>query len=305
MAVSNKLLQGERSEIDFNSEDYPESLREIPDPPKKIRVVGNVSALEQGLGIIGARKATPYGKGCASHFGELCAKNNVTVISGGAMGCDCASMKAAVEAGGVTVGFLASIDDVYPKSNFSLFQKVIDSGGAVVSENEWDACCLPYMFRARNRLIAGLSKAILIVEAGVPSGTFSTADDALDANRDVLAVPGSITSKNSAGSNRLIYQGATPIIDDETFLDELNRLFGCLKSKPVPREIDKIELTEIDRRILEAVNASNLTVDEMIALAEGVMLPEEAMSWMMLWIAKAKSAGWIAQYPDGTYGAKV
>ena len=284
MAVSNKLLQGERCEIDFNSEDYPESLREIPDPPKKLRIVGNVSALEEGLGIIGARKATPYGKGCASHFGELCAKNNVTVISGGALGCDCASMKAALEAGGKTVGFLASIDDVYPKSNFTLFQKVIDSGGAVVSENEWEVRCLPYMFRARNRLIAGLSKAILIVEAGVPSGTFSTADDALDANRDVLAVPGSITSKNSAGSNRLIYQGATPIIDDETFLDELNRLFGCLKSKPVPKELDSVE---------------------MIALAEGVVLPDEVMSWMMLWIAKAKSAGWIAQYPDGTYGPKV
>ena len=305
MAQVSKTLQGERFEIDFNSEDYPESLKEIPDPPKKLRVVGNVSALEQGLGIIGARKATPYGKSCATHFGELCAKNGVTVVSGGALGCDCASMKAALEAGGVTVGFLASIDDVYPKSNFSLFQRIIDSGGAVVSENDWGVCCLPYMFRARNRLIAGLSKAILIVEAGVPSGTFSTADDALDANRDVLAVPGSITSKNSAGSNRLIYQGATPIIDDETFLDELNRLFGCLKSKPVPKELDSAELTEVDRRILEAVNASNLTVDEMIALAEGVMLPDEAMSWMMLWIAKAKSAGWIAQYPDGTYGPKV
>ena len=80
MASSNKILKGERSEIDFNSVDYPESLKEIPDPPKKLRVVGNISALEQGLGIIGARKATPYGKSCATHFGELCAKNGVTVV---------------------------------------------------------------------------------------------------------------------------------------------------------------------------------------------------------------------------------
>ena len=73
----------------------------------------------------------------------------------------------------------------------------------------------------------------------------------------------------------------------------------------MPKELDSVELTDVDRRILEAVNASNLTVDEMIALAEGVVLPDEVMSWMMLWIAKAKSAGWIAQYPDGTYGPKV
>lgn len=305
VAEFTKKLKGERSIIDIKSREFPKALKEIPEPPNKLFIVGDVSSLEEGLGIIGARKATPYGKSCATHFGELCAKNGVTVISGGALGCDCASMRAAVEAGGKSIGFVASIDDVYPKCNFSLFQKIIDTGGAIVSENTWDACSLPFMFRMRNRLIAGLSKAILIVEAGIPSGTFSTADDALEANRDVLAVPGSITSRNSSGSNRLIYQGATPIIDDETFLDELNRLFGCLKSKPISKSIAEEKLTEVDKRILEAVNASNLTVDEMISLAEGVSMGDNAMSWMMLWIAKAKSAGWIAQYPDGTYGPKV
>ena len=303
--MSQKKLKGERFVLDKDSKDFPRALLDIADVPKKLYCIGDISALQQGLGIIGARKATPYGKGIASHFGEICAKNNVAVISGGALGCDCASMKACIDAGGKTVGFLASIDDVYPKSNFSLFQRVIDSGGILVSENDWETPSLPYMFRARNRLIAGLSKAILIVEAGVPSGTFSTADDALEANRDVLAVPGSITSKNSAGSNRLIYQGATPIIDDETFFDELNRLFGCLKSKPVKTATIEQNLTENDKTILSAINASNLTVDEIISLATSMVSADEAMSFVMLWIAKAKSHGWIAQYPDGTYGPKI
>ena len=120
-----------------------------------------------------------------------------------------------------------------------------------------------------------------------------------------MAVPGAITSRNSAGSNRLIYQGAIPIIDDETFCDELSRLFGCLKSKPIKPKTKNVEMGELDKKILSAVNASNLTVDEMIGLTKGSVSEGDALSWMMLWIAKAKSNGWIAQYPDGTYGAKV
>lgn len=305
MLKAERKLKGNRFVLDKKSKEFPLALKDIPEPPDKLYVVGEVGALQEGLGIIGARKATPYGKSIASHFGEICANNDVTVISGGALGCDCASMKAAIDAGGASVGFVASVDDVYPKSNFSLFQRVIDTGGAIVSENEWGTPNLPFMFRARNRLIAGLSKAILIVEAGVPSGTFSTADDALEANRDVLAVPGAITSRNSAGSNRLIYQGAIPIIDDETFCDELSRLFGCLKSKPIKPKTKNVEMGELDKKILSAVNASNLTVDEMIGLTKGSVSEGDALSWMMLWIAKAKSNGWIAQYPDGTYGAKV
>lgn len=199
-----KKLQGKRTVVDRRSRYYPESFKEIAKPPKKLRVVGDPEALVEGLAIVGARKATPYGLSCAKHFGELCAKNDVTVISGGALGCDSASQKACVDAGGKTIAFVASIDDVYPARNFDLFQRIINSGGAIVSENDWSVKNLPWMFRERNRLIAALAKATLICEAGIPSGTFSTADEAISANRDVLVIPGAITSKNSHGSNRLI-----------------------------------------------------------------------------------------------------
>lgn len=102
-------------------------------------------------------------------------------------------------------------DCIYPESNRDLFQEVVDKGGAVISEHQWQFPPMPYTFRARNRIIAGLSRATLIVEAGLPSGTFSTADDALSSNREVLVVPGAITSPTSRGANRLLYQGATPI----------------------------------------------------------------------------------------------
>ena len=300
-----KKLQGKRTVVDRRSRYYPESFKEIAKPPKKLRVVGDPEALVEGLAIVGARKATPYGLSCAKHFGELCAKNDVTVISGGALGCDSASQKACVDAGGKTIAFVASIDDVYPARNFDLFQKIINSGGAIVSENDWSVKNLPWMFRERNRLIAALAKATLICEAGIPSGTFSTADEAISANRDVLVIPGAITSKNSHGSNRLIYQGATPIIDDETFLDELHALFGCLRCKQISSNVLQENLSSEDKTMLEALNSSSLSVDELMFVARSFARDENLLAWTMTWVAKAKAAGWIAQYNDGTYGPCV
>lgn len=300
-----KKLQGKRTVVDRRSRCFPESFKEIAKPPKKLRVVGDPEALVEGLAIVGARKATPYGLSCAKHFGELCANNDVTVISGGALGCDSASQKACVDAGGKTIAFVASIDDVYPARNFDLFQRIINSGGAIVSENDWSVKNLPWMFRERNRLIAALAKATLICEAGIPSGTFSTADEAISANRDVLVIPGAITSKNSHGSNRLIYQGATPIIDDETFLDELHALFGCLRCKQISSNVLHENLSSEDKTMLEALNSSSLSVDELMFVARSFTRDENLLAWTMTWVAKAKAAGWIAQYNDGTYGPCV
>ena len=307
MSDRRKILEGPRFEIEKGDPRYPEALMHVPSPPKRLYVLGNPSAMIEGLAIIGARRATPYGIGAAKRFGELAAKNNVVVISGGARGCDSASQRAALNAGGKTLAFLASIDDVYPKENFDLFQDIVNSGGALVSENEWSEKTLPVYFRMRNRLIAGLAKATLIVEAGIPSGTFSTADDALNLNREVLVVPGAITSKQSAGANRLIYQGATPIIDDETFLDELAVLFGALKSKPLDTKLANSEdVEEADRFLLEALQASNLSVDELLIIYRRENKEDtDALSHLMLWLANATAKGWVSLYPDGRYGPKL
>lgn len=221
-------LEGMKHIIEADDAKFPEALRNIPKPPKKLYVLGTLDALgTEGVAIIGARKATPYGVECAAKFAAMLAERNITLITGGARGTDAAALKSCIEQGGRAVVFLGGgCDQVYPPENISLFQRAIDNGGAVISEHEWDVPPMPFMFRARNRLIAGQSKAVFVTEAGLPSGTFTTADDALEASKEVFALPGPITSKMSCGTNRLIYQGATPIVDESVFADQLFALFG-------------------------------------------------------------------------------
>lgn len=217
-----KRLSGCRTLLAVDDDSYPSQLRELRNPPEKLYVIGNVEALRPGIALVGSRRATPYGVACAKRFAGIAAVKGTVVVSGGARGCDTAAHRAAVEAGGQTVAVLGGgCDELYPAENAPLFQSIIDAGGAIVSEYDWGTSPRPYKFRCRNRIVAGLARAILIVEAGLPSGTFSAADEAHDAGRAVLAVPGAITSVNSRGANLLIYQGATPIVDDETFVDAL------------------------------------------------------------------------------------
>ena len=229
MGTRKKVLSGERWEIARGEAGYPQAFGVLERPPERLYVVGDPTAMREGLAVVGARKATPYGKSCAKRFAGLAAARGIAIISGGARGCDTVAHEAALAAGAPTVVFLGGgCDELYPSENAGLFQRVVDAGGAVASEHSWGFKPLPFAFRERNRLIASLAKATLIVEAGLPSGTFSTADEALAANREVLVVPGAVTSPASHGANRLIYQGATPVIDDESFGDILFGLVGCL-----------------------------------------------------------------------------
>ena len=232
-----------------------------------------------------------------------------TALTGrGARGGDAAAHAAALEEGGRTVAFLGGgCDRLYPAEHEGLFQRIVDGGGAVVSEHVWDEDPKPYRFRLRNRLIAGLARATLIVEAGLPSGTFSTADEALAANRDVLVVPGAITAASSRGANRLIYQGATPVIDDETFEDALFSLFGCLKQETVP----SVELTvalradEPSNPVADALRAEPLSMEQLYAIAASSCGGEDARSWLMERLVEAELAGAVARHPDGRWGPAV
>jgi DNA processing protein len=299
MNGKNRLV-GERFVIDCGSEAFPENLAGIPRPPKKLYGIGDPTALQAGLAVIGARKATPYGKGCARRFARLAAEKGVVIISGGARGCDSEAHRAALSAAGRTVAFLGGgCDELYPASHFTLFQRMVDAGGAVVSEQSWDTPPLPYLFRERNRLIAGLAEAVLIVEAGLPSGTFSTADEALDAGREVLVVPGSITSPASLGSNRLLFQGATPIVDDESFEEVLFRVFGLLR-RSLPDERRKTL-----HPLVEAVRAEPLGMEQLYELAVRSFGPEDAQARLMELLVEAEAAGVVARHPSGKWGPAV
>lgn len=299
-------------------------------------MVGNPEALCEGLAVVGARKATPYGKAAAKMFAGHAARLGINIISGGARGCDSYAHEAALDAGGMTVAFLGGGCDVpYPSRNIDLFQRIIDAGGALVSEYDWEMPALPYGFRARNRLIAGLARATLIVEAGMPSGTFSTADEALAANREVLAVPGSIFSKTSLGSNALIGQGATPLVDEASLDAVLSRLFpsvvpeidaggqlmlacdSCVQGvggsaagaqgagglaarvslKGVPKTFDPV---------LAAFQASPMKLEELV---EVFSAPDAecalGVSDLMSAVVTLEAMGAIERFADGRFGATV
>lgn len=294
-------LEGERTVLLRGHEGFPQALMEIPTPPKRLYVVGEVNALEEGLAIIGARKATPYGIACAKLFSSIAADRGIVVISGGALGCDSAAHRATIESGGRSVAFLGGgCDELYPASNYELFQSIIDSGGAVVSEQSWDYPPLKHTFRARNRLIAGLARATLIVEAGLPSGTFTTADEALAANRDVLVVPGAISSKSSQGANRLIYQGATPIVDEHCFEDVLYSLYGCFSLKS---ESFSYQNEDEKDPLLSALKAESLRMDEMLRIfSDDTLSEKEQRELLMMHLVELQKQGKIAKYPDGRYG---
>lgn len=299
-------FKGPRAVLSRDDPRFPSALKTIPDPPEKLYVIGDPEALQEGLAVIGARKATEYGLGCARKFAGMAAERGVVIISGGARGCDGESHRAALAAGGRTVVVLGGgCDRPYPVEHQSLFQMVIDAGGALVSEYDWSAPPLPYMFRKRNRLIAGLARATLIVEAGLPSGTFSTADDALAAGKEVLVIPGAITSPTSRGANRLLYQGAVPVIDHDSFQDVLFDVFGCLKEAQVAssEELERQEVLRDPVILLLAANPMTLSdlCSHVFRFSDCSLTTQDVIQR----VAHAELLGVVVRSVDGRYGVAV
>ena len=291
-------LQGARCIVQRGDALYPQSLETVRYPPEKLYIIGSTEALVPGLAVIGARKATPYGRACARRFAQIAAEKGICIISGGAKGCDSEAHRAALDVGGKTAVFLGGgCDKIYPAEHFQLFQEIIGSGGALVSEHAWDVSPRPAFFRQRNRLIAGLADALLIVEAGLPSGTFGTADDALDYGKEVFVVPGAITSNTSRGSNRLLLQGATPIVDEDSFEDALFNTFSMLKSSNNVANDD-----EEDDPIVAAIRAEPLSIDRLLEVARRICGENDPSSFLMERIALGETGGKIARQPDGRWG---
>ena len=160
MPVKVMRLEGERFELALEDSLFPKALKSIPHPPARLYGVGRPGALAEGLAVVGARRATPYGRGCAKRFAAAAAERGVAIISGGARGCDAVAHEAALAAGAPTVAFLGGgCNQLYPAENAGLFQRIVAAGGAVVSEHEWDFPPQPHTFRARNRPTRRCSRA--------------------------------------------------------------------------------------------------------------------------------------------------
>ena len=189
-------------------EGYPELLKKIYDPPLVIYVRGELRPVPAAA-IVGTRKATPYGLRTAARLARELASSGAAVVSGLARGVDTAAHQAAVEAGGVTWAALgAGLNVIYPAENKRLAEKIVERGGALISEFPMDKGPLPANFPRRNRIISGLSLATVVVEGGFESGALITAKFALDQGREVLAVPGPLDSAMSRGPNHFIKNGA-------------------------------------------------------------------------------------------------
>jgi len=192
----------------------PEKLRNIPQPPRQLYVLGDVNELlgRPCVTVVGSRKVSAYGRAVTLRLAGELAKSGIVIISGLAIGVDSLAHQAALEAGGLTIAVLPSgVENVYPPSHHGLAKQILQQGGALISEYPAGEIAYKDHFIARNRIASGLGDALLITEAAEKSGTLHTANFALEQGRPVLAVPGNITSPTSAGTNNLIKTGATPV----------------------------------------------------------------------------------------------
>lgn len=205
----------------WRDETYPPLLKETANPPAVLFYRGEAPVWSRTVAIVGARKATAYGVNAASHLAEALAKEGVTVISGGARGVDTASHTGCLSGGAPTAAVLAcGLDVTYPPENRNLFRRICEAGGAILSEYPLGTPPLGRQFPARNRIIAGMCRAVVVTEAAERSGSLITADFALEEGRDVFAVPGSIWSPMSRGTHKLIRNGAICCTGAEDILSE-------------------------------------------------------------------------------------
>lgn len=203
---------------------FPEPLRQIADSPKFVYSLGVIQDIvdHPRLAVVGSRKVTPYGRAITTKLAQEVARKGVIIVSGLALGVDALAHQAALDAGGRTVAILGcGLDTPYPATHRQLARNILQQGGALLGEYPEGTPPLPHHFIARNRLISGLSDAVLITEAAEKSGTLHTANFALEQGKTVLAVPGNITSQSSAGTNNLIKAGATPVTCMEDILQAL------------------------------------------------------------------------------------
>jgi DNA processing protein len=238
---------------------YPERLLEIDAPPPVLYVRGSIEYEDRwAAAIVGTRKPTGYGKDVAQELTSVLARNGVTVISGLARGVDSFAHKAAVDAGGRTLAVLGSgVDYIYPPEHRRLAEQIAQNG-AVLSDYPLGTRPEPGNFPPRNRIISGLALVVVIIEAGESSGALITAEFAADQGRDVFAVPGSIYSPASRGTNRLIQAGARPLLSADEVVEALN-LDVLARQETVSEALPE---DETERRLLQALAGEPLHIDE-------------------------------------------
>ena len=299
--------------LTMSGEEYPDRLRNIPDPPFCVYVKGEVPREDVlSVAIIGARECSEYGHFVGGELGKVLGKNGVQVISGMARGIDGISQAACLEAGGTSYGVLGcGVDICYPSGNRKLYDRLLTQGGILSS---YPPGTLPKarLFPPRNRIVSGLADVVIVVEARQKSGTLITVDMALEQGREVYVVPGRLTDRLSDGCNKLIKQGAGIILSPEDFLREMSECFpgkvpGMMSGmtlakvmavKPESEEPDgKKQNGDLTPKVYEGIDFYPRSVEQ-IKEAAGVDIPYYQMQQILM---KLCITGQVRQVSTGFY----
>lgn len=244
-------------------EEYPAALTQIYDPPAVIYVKGNPDLQrERAMAVVGSRRCTREGRQAAREFTRTLAENGVSIVSGLARGIDTCAHEGCLEGGGHTIAVLGSgVDQVYPPENTGLYQRILDSGGAIISEYLPGTPPLAGNFPARNRIISGLSQGVLLVEAAARSGAMITVRYAADQGKEIFAVPGSVYAPQSESPNLLIRDGAGVALSGWDILEAMR-----WSDRPKPDSVVKpeIELDEEERIVVEPLKDEELSYEELV-----------------------------------------
>ena len=288
---------------------WPPRLSEIYDPPLVLYVRGNAEVLSRpGIAVVGTRHPTPYGIGMAERLACDLASRGIVIFSGMARGVDAAGHRGAIKAKGKTVAaFGTGVDVIYPRENQRIADGILEFGGALISEFPMGTFAAPQNFPIRNRIISGLSLGVLVVEAGEYSGTRITARCALEQSREIFAVPGNVTSRNSWGPNTLIKQGAKLTATWEDVWEELPAAVKLqLESEQGPpaseerpeRSLFGQELSPGERKILSLLRQDESThIDTIVEKLEGQMSSSEIFTALF----ELEMSGKIRQLPGKNY----
>lgn len=223
--IKEKLYKNSIQYICIEDKEYPEKLKNIYSPPLLLFYKGDLSVINNNLNIamVGSRKPTPYGINCAKRISYELSQRNINIISGLALGIDSYCHEGCINGKGKTIAVIASsLDDIKPKTNAHLANKILEDGGLILSEYNIGHITTRGNFPSRNRIISGISDGIIVVQAGIKSGALITADLGLDQGKNIFAIPGDVDSDLSKGCHKIIKEGAKLIENIDDILNEYN-----------------------------------------------------------------------------------